>query len=54
MKKSELIDKLIEEFVKEKDLIKRNLVEALDVVSLSCKNGCSKVTITIKWEVENE
>lgn len=51
MTKSEMIDLVINEFIKDKDLIKKNLVQAMDTVTLAKEeNGC-KVSLIMKWEV---
>lgn len=51
MTKSEMIDLVINEFIKDKDLIKKNLVQAMDTVMLvKEENGC-KVSLIMKWEV---
>lgn len=51
MTKSEMIDLVINEFIKDKDLIKKNLVQAMDTISLvKEENGC-KVSLIMKWEV---
>lgn len=51
MNKSEMIDLVINEFIKDKDLIKKNLVQAMDTITLvKEENGC-KVSLIMKWEV---
>lgn len=51
MTKSEMIDLVINEFIKDKDLIKKNLMQAMDTISLvNEKDGC-KVSLIMKWEV---
>ena len=51
MTKSEMIDLVINEFIKDKDLIKKNLVQAMDTISLvKEENGC-RVSLIMKWEV---
>ena len=51
MTKSEMIDLVINEFIKYKDLIKNNLMQAMDTISLvNEKDGC-KVSLIMKWEV---
>lgn len=51
MTKSEMIDLVINEFIKDKDLIKKNLMQAMDTISLvKEENGC-KVSLVMKWEV---
>lgn len=51
MTKSEIIDLVINEFIKDKDLIKENLVQAMDTISLvKEENGC-RVSLIMKWEV---
>lgn len=48
--KKELIDKLFNEFDKDKELIMKNLIEVLGVVYLEAKDKYGKVTMTIKYE----
>lgn len=49
MTKSEMIDLVINEFVKDKDLIKKNLMQAMDTISLvNEKDGC-RVSLAMKW-----
>ena len=51
MTKSEMIDLVINEFIKDKDLIKKNLMQVMDTVMLAKEeNGC-KVSLIMKWEV---
>lgn len=51
MTKSKMIDLVINEFIKDKDLIKNNLMQAMDTISLTSeKDGC-KVSLIMKWEV---
>ena len=51
MTKSEMIDLIINEFVKDKDLIKKNLMRVMDTISLvNEKDGC-RVSLVMKWEV---
>lgn len=51
MTKSEMIDLVINEFIKDKDLIKKNLVQAMDTITLvKEENGC-RVSLVMKWEV---
>ena len=54
--KKELIDKLFNEFEKDKDTIKQNLLMALDTIVLESSNEYGKLTLTIKYErkLENE
>lgn len=52
MKKSEIIDEVIEEFVKDKDLIKRNLIEAMETISLTKKKDGYRFTLILKYEKE--
>lgn len=53
MKKSEMIELVINEFIKDKDIIKRNLLEVMDEVKLEKKVDNCKVTLSLKWEVKN-
>jgi len=48
--KKELIDKLFDEFDKDKDTIKRNLLEVMNIIHLETKNKYGKLTLTIKYE----
>lgn len=50
MTKKELIEKLFEEFEKDKDTIRDNLLLALDTVCLSTSDGTRKVVLQIKIE----
>ena len=51
MTKSEMIDFVINEFIKDKELIKKNLMQAMDTISLvNEKDGC-RVSLVMKWEV---
>lgn len=51
MTKSEMIDFVINEFIKDKDLIKKNLMQVMDTISLvNEKDGC-RVSLVMKWEV---
>lgn len=52
--KQELIEKIFDEFEKDKELIKRNLLEAMDVIMLETKDKYGKITITVKYERSNE
>ena len=54
MKKSELIDKLFNEFVEDKDLIKKNLMQVMDIVMLEAKNEDMSVLMTIKVSRKDE
>ena len=49
-----LIDKLLEEFEKDKDTIKKNLMMAMDNIILETSNGYEKITLNIKIEKEEE
>ncbi|MBR5303474.1 MAG: hypothetical protein IKU37_01440 [Candidatus Gastranaerophilales bacterium] len=48
--KKELIDKLFDEFDKDKDIIERNLLEVMNIIHLETKNKYGKLTLTIKCE----
>jgi len=48
--KKELIDKLFDEFDKDKDVIRRNLLEVMNIIHLETKDECGKLTLTIKYE----
>ena len=47
-----LIDKLLEEFEKDKDAIKKNLLLAMDNIILETSNGYEKVILTIQIKKE--
>lgn len=51
MTKSEMIDLVINEFIKDKDLIKNNLMQAMDTISLVNEKDDCKVSLIMKWEV---
>lgn len=48
--KKDLIDKLFEEFEKDKETIKNNLLLAMDELYLSTNDGIHKITMQIKIE----
>ena len=48
MKKYEVIDKLFEEFIKDKATIKKTLMQDMDIVMLETKNKDLSVTMTIR------
>lgn len=48
--KKELIDKLFDEFDKDKEIIKRNLLEVMDIIHFETLNKYGKLTLTIKYE----
>lgn len=48
MTKSELIDLLYEEFEKDKETIKQNLLLYTDNIILNVKNSCVTVTLNIR------
>lgn len=52
--KKELINKLFDEFDKDKDIIKRNLLEVMNIIHLETKNKYGKLTLTIKYERNEE
>lgn len=54
--KSELIKTLFNEFTKDKKLIARNLMMALETIILEASNDYGKLTMTIKYErkIKNE
>ncbi len=54
MTKEELIDKLFNEFEKDKELIKKNLILALNNVCLECSDKNLKIKMNIKIEREKE
>lgn len=51
--KFELIDKLFREFEKDKKVIEKNLIMAMDTIILSAKDDFGKITMTIKYERDN-
>lgn len=53
MKKSEMIELVINEFIKDKDIIKKNLVSVMDTITLVKEEKGAKVTLIMKWEVES-
>ena len=48
--KEELINKLFEEFIKDQQVIKHNLLKVMDVIILETKNESGKITLKIKYE----
>ena len=48
--RQELIDRLFDEFDKDKDIIKRNLLEVMDIIHLETKDKYGTLTLTIKYE----
>ena len=50
----ELIEKLFEELEKDKETIKRNLIEASDSIGLSLMNEYEKVILTIKIQCRED
>lgn len=48
MTKSELIDLLYEEFEKDKETIKQNLLLYTDNIILNVKNSCYTITLNIR------
>lgn len=48
--KKKLIKTLLKEFDKDREIIIKNLMEYMDVVSLSAESKHKKVTLTIKYE----
>lgn len=52
--KKELIDKLFDEFDKDKDIIKRNLLEVMNIIHFETKDKYGKLTLTIKYERNDE
>ena len=48
MTKSELIDLLYEEFKKDKETIKQNLLLYTDNIILNVKNSCYTITLNIR------
>lgn len=56
--KKELIEKLLNEFDNDREVIVKNLLEVMDEICLETSNDCEKVTMIIKYlrkgENENE
>lgn len=50
MTRKELIDKLIDEFEKDKEVIKQNMLLAMDTIYLETKDNFEKITLQIKIE----
>ena len=48
--KEKLIDTLFNHFDKEKNIIKRNLMEIMDYMWLECSDDYHKITLNIKIE----
>lgn len=48
--KEKLIDTLFNHFDKEKNIIKRNLMEFMDYIWLECSDDYHKITLNIKIE----
>lgn len=48
--REELINKLFDEFEKDKETIKKNLLVAMDSITLNASNKYEKVTLSIKME----
>lgn len=46
--KTELIDKLFDEFEKDKEVIKKNLLLAMDVIHLETEDEYNKIELNIK------
>lgn len=48
--KKELLEKLLEEFDKDREIIKRNLLEVMDMIVLATTDDYGKIIMTIKYE----
>jgi hypothetical protein len=48
--KEKLIDKLFEEFEKDKETIKNNLLETMNVIILQANNKISNIKLMISYE----
>ena len=48
--KKELLEKLLEEFDKDREIIKRNLLEVMDMIVLATNDDYGKIIMTIKYE----
>lgn len=52
--KKELIQKLLDEFDKDRKIIVRNLLEVMDKIVLETKDKYGKIRMTIKYERREE
>lgn len=52
--KKELINKLFEEFIKDKDIIQANLMQAMDEIILEAIDEYGKLILTVKYERNND
>lgn len=52
--KKELLDKLLNEFDKDKEIIKRNLLEVMDVIILEAKDKYGSFKLIINYERNDE
>ena len=52
--KKELLEKLLEEFDKDREVIKRNLLEVMDMIVLATNDDYGKIILTIKYERKDE
>ena len=53
--KKELLEKLLNEFDKDREVIIRNLLEVMDMIVLATNDDYGKIILTIKYERrENE
>lgn len=48
--KSELIDKLFNEFEKDKEAIKKNLLQFIDIIHLNTEDEYAKIELIVKYE----
>ena len=48
--KDRLIKVLFEEFEKDKDIIKENLMKVMEIITLETKDDYGTLTMTIKYE----
>ena len=48
--RKELIDKIFNEFDKDKEIIKRNLTEVMDEIYMTAENKYEKIILEIKVE----
>lgn len=52
--KKELIEKLFNEFDKDREVIVRNLLEVMDMIVLATTDNYGKIIMTIKYERREE
>lgn len=52
--KKKLIEKLLNEFDNDREVIVRNLIEVMDMIVLATTDDCGKIIMTIKYERRDE